>query len=159
QLYEPRIPLFRTLIRLHMPAPKALQTVAEYLLNLDIRHAFEAADLDLGRLNALLEDSRKEHLAPDATVLQSPITQRLVRLATHWQAKPHDPARLQTLADAMRLVRTLPFGIDLWQVQNVFYGLGHTVYPTLRQSADQGDAQALLWVHHFRALGELLAVG
>src|SRR5262249_40582885 len=34
QIYEPRIALLRMLARLHMPVPKALQTAAEYLLNL-----------------------------------------------------------------------------------------------------------------------------
>jgi alpha-amylase/alpha-mannosidase (GH57 family) len=158
QIYEPRTPLFRTLTRLHMPAPRALQIAAEYLLNLDIRRAFDAADLDLGRLSALLEDSRKAHLTLDAMTLQSPITQRLVRAAAHWQAYPSDLVLLQTLVETMRLVRTLPFGVDLWQVQNVFYGLCHTAYPALRQSADQGDAPARVWVHHFRALGNLLSV-
>lgn len=158
QLYEPRIPLLRTLARLHMPAPRALQTAAEYLLNLEVQRTFEAADLDLVRLSTLLEDSRKTPRTLDATTLQSPIRQGLIRLATRLAANPGDVAFLQALADAMRLVRTLPFEVDLWQVQNVFYGLCHTAYPTLRHSADQGDAQARLWVHHFRALGDLLSV-
>ena len=65
---------------------------------------------------------------------------------------------IQTLAEAMRLVRTLPFGVDLWQVQNVFYMLCHTAYPAFRYSAEQGEPQARTWVHHFRALGDLLSV-
>jgi hypothetical protein len=60
--------------------------------------------------------------------------------------------------EAMRLVRTLPFSVDLWKMQNVFYALCHTAYPTFRHSAAQGDAQARLWVHHFRALGDVLSV-
>lgn len=158
QLYEPRMPLLRTLARLHMPAPRALQTAAEYLLNLDVQRAFEEEDLDLVRLRALLADSRTVHLTLDAMTLPAPISQRLVRLATRFAATPSELARLQALEDAMRLVQTLPFVVDLWQVQNVFYRLCHTVYPALRRSADQGDASARLWVHHFRTLGELLSV-
>jgi hypothetical protein len=158
QIYEPRMPLLRALTRLHMPMPRALQTAAEYLLNLDIQRAFEAEELDLGRLSALLEDSRTAHLTLDAMALQPPIRQGLTRLATRLAATPSNLALLQTLADAVALVRTLPFDVDLWKVQNVFYLLCHTVYPTFRHSADQGDAPARLWVHHFRALGDLLSV-
>jgi hypothetical protein len=158
QLYEPRIPLLRTLTHLHMPVPSVLQTAAEYLLNLDIRRAFEEADLDLGRLSALLADDRQAHLTLDAMTLQSPISQGLIRLATRFAATPSEITCLQTLADAMRLVRTLPFGVDLWKVQNIFYRLCHTTYPTFRRSADRGDEQARLWVHYFRALGDLLSV-
>jgi len=158
QLYEPRMPLLRTLARLYMPAPRALQTAAEYLLNLDVRRTFEAADLDLVRLNALLEDSRTAHLTLDATTLQSPISQGLTRLATRFAATPSALVLLQTLTDAMRLVRTLPFGVDLWQGQNVFYSLCHTAYPTFQRRAEQGDAPARAWVHSFRALADLLSV-
>lgn len=158
QIYEPRIPLLRTLARLHMSVPKALQTAAEYLLNLDIQRAFEADDLDLVRLHILLEESRKAPVTLDAMTLQPPIRQGLIRLAMRLAANPGDGALLQAGADIMRLVRTLPFEVDLWKVQNVFYGLCHTAYPTFRHSADQGDAPARLWVHHFRALGDLLSV-
>ena len=109
QLYEPRIPLLRTLTHLHMPAPKALQTAAEYLLNLDVRRAFEEDDLDLTRLSTLLEDAGKAHLTLDAMTLQPAISQGLVRLMARLVAHPSDLALLHTLADTMRLVRTLPF--------------------------------------------------
>jgi len=158
QIYEPRIPLLRTLTRLHMPAPAALQTAAEYLLNLEVRRAFEAEAFDLRRLSTLLEDSRKAHLTLDGTTLQPAISQGLVRLAARLAANPSDLVLLQTLVETMRLVGTLPFRVDLWQVQNLFYTLGHITYTTFRRSAEQGDAQARTWVHHFRALGELLLV-
>jgi hypothetical protein len=141
-----------------MSVPRALQTAAEYLLNLDIQRAFEADDVDLVGLHTLLEESRTAPFTLDAMTLQPLIRQGLIRLAMRLAASPGDSALLQVLADVMRLVRTLPFEVDLWQVQNVFYGLCHTAYPTLRRSADQGDAPARLWVHQFRALGDLLSV-
>jgi hypothetical protein len=158
QLYEPRIPLLRTLTRLHMPVPKALQTAAEYVVNLDVQRAFEEEDLDLMRCSTLLEDSRTAHLTLAAATLHPPISQALVRLVTRLAAAPSDLALLQTLTDTMRLVSTLPFSVELWKVQNVFYTLCHTAYPAFQQRAAQGDPQARLWVHHFRALGDLLAV-
>jgi alpha-amylase/alpha-mannosidase (GH57 family) len=158
QLYEPRIPLLPTLARLHMPVPKALQTAAEYVVSLDVQRAFEEEELDLMRCSTLLEDSRTAHLTLDAATLQPPISQALRRLVTRLAAAPSDLALLQTLTDTMRLVSTLPFSVELWKVQNVFYMLCHTAYPAFRQSAAQGDPQARLWIHHFRALGDLLAV-
>ena len=156
--YESHMPLLRTLTRLHMPVPKALQTAAEYLLNLDVQRAFEEEDLDLGRLSALLEDGRKAQLTLDAMALQSPINRGLTRLATRFAATPSEITCLQILTDTMQLVRTLPFEVDLWEVQNVFYRLGNTAYPTFRHSAEQGDEHARLWVHYFRVLGDLLSV-
>ena len=93
-----------------------------------------------------------------AATLQPPISQALVCLVTRLAAAPSDLALLQTLTDTMRLVSTLPFSVELWKVQNVFYTLCHTAYPAFQQRTAQGDPQARLWVHHFRALGDLLAV-
>src|SRR5206468_2100591 len=113
-------------------------------------------ELDLMRCSTLLEDSRTAHLTLDAATLQPPISQALVRLVTRLAAAPSDLALLQTLTDTMRQVSTLPFSVELWKVQNVFYTLCHTAYPAFRQSAAQGDPQARLWIHHLRALGDLL---
>jgi hypothetical protein len=158
QLYEPRIPLLHTLTHLHMPVPKALRTAAEYVVSLDMQHAFEEEELDLIRCSTLLEDSRAAHLPLDAATLQSPISQALLRLVIRLAAAPSDLTLLQTLTETMRLVSSLPFRVELWKVQDVFYTLCHTAYPAFRQRATQGDPQARLWIHHFHALGDLLAV-
>jgi hypothetical protein len=158
QLYEPCLPLLRTLTHLQMPVPKALQTAAEYVVSLDVQRTFEEEELDLLRCSTLLEDSRAAHLTLDAATLQPPISQALVRLVTRLEAAPGDLTLLQTLAGTMQLVSTLPFSVELWKVQNVFYTLCHTAYPAFRHRATRGESQARLWVHHFRALGNLLAV-
>lgn len=158
QLYEPRIPLLHTLTRLHMPVPKALRTAAEYVVSLDVQRAFAEEDLDLMRCRTLLEDSRAAHLPLDAATLQPPISQALLRLVTRLASAPSDLTLLQTLTEIMQLVSTLPFSVELWKVQNVFYTLCQTAYPAFRQKAAQDDPQARLWVHHCHALGDLLAV-
>jgi hypothetical protein len=158
QLYEPYLPLLRTLMSVRLPAPKALQGAAEYLLNLDIHRAFAEDMLDLTHLHTLLAEAGKAHCTLDAMTLQPAISQGLARLITRLVADPDDLPVLQVLAETMRLVRTLPFGVDLWKVQNMFYTLCHTAYATFRHRAEQGDPQARTWVHHCRALADLLSV-
>lgn len=44
----------------------------------------------------------------------------------------------------------------LWSVQNKCYEILQTVYPEMARRAQQGSAEAELWVHVFHSLGEKL---
>ena len=58
----------------------------------------------------------------------------------------------------MELARGLPFNVDLWQVQNVYWTMLHTVFPEVRQRALQGSDTARQWVEPFVGLGDKLGV-
>ena len=65
---------------------------------------------------------------------------------------------LKPVQAAAALVRTLPFEVDLWRAQNVYYELLRGVYPEFLDKADQGDEEAHAWVERFVPLGEALRV-
>jgi hypothetical protein len=67
---------------------------------------------------------------------------------------PTDLGLLKRLTDLIELVRTLPFDVNLWKVQNVYYQLLQTVYPVLR-AGNEDEARA--WTAQFEQLGELLS--
>jgi hypothetical protein len=52
-------------------------------------------------------------------------------------------------------VRTLPFEVDLWKLQNTFYQLLQNIYPEM---ANGEDEQSRRWARDFAALGEALGV-
>jgi hypothetical protein len=52
----------------------------------------------------------------------------------------------------------MPFEVDLWRVQNLYYELLHGVFPFFRDKAGLGDAGAQEWVSQFTALGQQLWV-
>jgi hypothetical protein len=52
----------------------------------------------------------------------------------------------------------VPFEVNLWSPQNLYYQLTQTVYPEVRDRAERGEETAQAWVQHFRALGESLRV-
>lgn len=158
QLYEPHRPLLHTLAGVRLPAPRALQAAADYLLSLAVQRAFTEETPDPTRLSDLLAEAEQLHITLDATLLQSPIAQTLARLMTGLVAQPDDLTGLARLVALLRLVRTLPFSIDLWQAQNLFSTVRSTIYAAFRHRAEQGEAEARTWLHHFRALGDLLSV-
>jgi len=65
---------------------------------------------------------------------------------------------LLEMAAALDLTRSLPFEVDLWRAQNVYYGMAQTAYPQLRDDAEAGDEAAAAWVRQFVALADGLSV-
>jgi hypothetical protein len=52
--------------------------------------------------------------------------------------------------------RVLPFSVDFWSAQNIFFEMMQTVLPEKRLRADQGEETARAWLACFASLGEKL---
>ena len=63
QLYEYHVPLLRFLKESGIPAPKALYTAAEFVLNTSLRRIFEEEELDVEGAENLLEEARLEAIS------------------------------------------------------------------------------------------------
>jgi hypothetical protein len=157
QIYEHQAPMMRFLTNLHIPLPKAFYAAAEFVLNGYLRHALEQEEIDTERVKALLETARFEGVTPDAATLEFAYRHSLERMAERLVTDPIEAAVMQ-LDSAASLLACLPFGVDLWQIQNAYYRLLETHYPRMRELKEGGDAQASAWVDRFEALGQKLAV-
>ena len=71
---------------------------------------------------------------------------------------PEDSEILTTLCDMVSLALHMPFDVDLWKVQNIYWGMLHTSYPEYKQSAGRNDTQASKWIDDFTSLGKLLKI-
>ena len=56
------------------------------------------------------------------------------------------------------LASSLPFEVDLWKVQNIFYALKENVYPGVRARATDGYPAEQEWADAFNALARSLRV-
>ena len=79
-------------------------------------------------------------------------------MAERFRDQPTELPLLQALHDGLALAADLPFEVNLWKVQNIFYEQLHTIYPQWRQQASQGQVEAQTWIDHFIALGEKLMI-
>ncbi len=158
QLYEQNVPLMRFLSDLGTPPLKAFRTAAEFAINSHLRRALEEEDLDLERIRILLEEARVVQIALDAETLGYTLQRNIEQKMEQFFGNPADMTFLQRLESVVNLARSLPFEVNLWQTQNVYYGMLQTFYPHFLKKAEQGNASARLWVDHFRNLGDKLLV-
>jgi len=155
QLYEQHAPLMRFLGELRTPPPQVLQMTAEFVLNGSLRRAFEDENLDLERIGSLLDAAQRERATLDGAGLSYALRHSLERMIRRLQAGPSDLELLERLEAVVDLARSLPFEVDLWEVQNRYYQMLQQVRPRF-QARD--DDEAGNWLARFDRLGEKLRI-
>ena len=155
QLYERHDPLIRFLGELGTKPPKVLQMTAEFVLNGSLRRAFEQEDLDLPRIRTLLDAAQRDHAQLDGAELSYALNRTVQLTMERLQADPADVQRLERLEAVVDMVRSLPFEVNLWTVQNRYYQMLQEVRPGLQ---DRGDEEARAWLARFESLGEKLGI-
>ena len=156
QIYEPRAPLMRFITDLGIPLPKGFSTAADFVLNNQLRAALEAPAVDEKRVLSLLGSARLEGVVFASATLEFAYRQSLERLAEAFSADPSLTA-LEALYGAARVLQHLPFGVDLWKVQNLFYQQLRQ-YREQAKAAHEDDDTARRWIACFHDLGALLRV-
>jgi (1->4)-alpha-D-glucan 1-alpha-D-glucosylmutase len=156
RLYEDYLPTLRFLADLGVPLPRAFRTTAEFVLNTDLRWAFEDDEPNPEHIRKLFDEANLWHVTIDTPGLAYRFRATLGRMAARFREHPDDPALLQTLRGAVDLAHTLPFEVDLWQPQNTCFEVFHTTLPELEERAAEGDEAAGTWVTQFLALAETL---
>jgi alpha-amylase/alpha-mannosidase (GH57 family) len=155
QIYEHHAPLMRFLSDLGTPPPKVLQITAEFVLNSSLRRAFEDERLDLGRIAALLDAVAREKITLDTVSLSYVLKKRLEAISNELLEDPQNLDRVTQFEAAVRLTRTLPFEVDLWRAQNVYYKLLSRVAQDVQAKSDAFSQE---WLQHFLGLGPLLGL-
>ncbi|MGD2126736.1 MAG: DUF3536 domain-containing protein [Desulfobacteraceae bacterium] len=157
-LYEEHIPMIRFLTESGNPLPKALHFAAEFVLNADLYRAFKEEEVNAAPVQALLDAAKMAGVTVKADDLEFAFRKNLEFMAERFSASPSNTALLLKLENALQLLDSLPFQVNLWTVQNFFYDILHTIYPDQRRRAEDGDKSAQKWVQHYVPLCERLSL-
>ena len=157
QIYEHHAALMFFLVDSGIPLPKIFHTVVELALNMAMRRIFENDELDRNRVTALLNEARGLKINFDQANLGYTLKETIEHLAERFRLHPEEFSLLQKFEDFVDLGRLLPFEVDFWKPQNVYFELLQTVFPGFQVRAANGDEKAKAWVDHFMAAGEKLS--
>ena len=158
QLYEYHAPMMRFLKDVGMPAPRVLYSAAEVTLNNSLRRAFGDEAFDTELIKNLLEEANLEGISLETDSLEYALRRTLERIAEQFSDKPTELPSLEKLRKALDLLPLLPFQVNLWKIQNIYYNLLTTIFPEYRERTKQADGEAKRWVDHFTHLGKDLNI-
>ncbi|RJP79717.1 MAG: DUF3536 domain-containing protein [Candidatus Zixiibacteriota bacterium] len=142
-----------------IPIPQALRTPMEFSLNREIyRMLMEGAEIDIPRLEKLVEEFHTWEAAPNRTALNHAseiwINVTMRRLVEN----PRDMEILAVMREVIKLLKAIPVELNLWRAQNMYFDLARQVRMEIAEKADQGGGEERRWVESFDELGEHLNV-
>jgi len=149
RLYEHHGATMRFLADLGVPPPRALSVAAEVVLNSYLRRALAAESVDEGEVGSLIRDAAMERISLDAPTLAFTARRSLEDLAQRFFDAPDNLEALVRLRKKVRLTNSMPFEVELWKVQNLYF---HAMKRLLRESRPRE------WLDEFLALGDDLSL-
>jgi hypothetical protein len=157
-IYRDHLSLLHFLHENALPVPAPLSAAAEQLLNEEILHYLGSDEPFSGRIREKVESAKTFDLKLDRVLLTHAASRRSRLLLRALAVAPHDQQRLaQAIKDLDELL-TLPWPIDLWQAQNIYFDIRQQVVPAKRAEVKQNIAAAEKWLKQFEKLGTILGI-
>ena len=158
QLFEQHAPMMRFLVSMDVPLPRAFRVAADFFLNSFLRKALATRPLDAARVTRLAAEARALKIDLDTRDLGSLLTKTLEGLMEGLPSSTGDQALLNEAVEAVGLARSLPFEVDLWKVQNLYWAMLQSEMPAFSKRAKRADQAAKAWLAQFAILGERLSI-
>jgi len=120
-IYEDHASLLHYLAQAGLPKPSALALAAGFAVNAGLRRALESDPIDISLIRSFLSMSKTDEVALDTPTLTYIADLRMKRAMLELQMSS---GNLDILDRALSLARTLaelPFELNLWQAQNLWY--------------------------------------
>ena len=155
EIYQRHGPLLRFLKEMDQPLPAVLRFTAEFVMNSDLKHAFEADPPDSVRIAMLMELVKVEGVKLEEAGLRFAAGKSLSRLMQRFQNEPLNVQLLELVDVLVTLLQMFPWQINYWQPQNIFYSILQEVFPVVRKGTDEASRN---WSKRFAGLGEKLRV-
>jgi hypothetical protein len=137
------------------PVPDVLRVTAQFVLNSDLEKTFRSDPVDSVRISMLLELVKREGVEIEEGAVGYAAGNALTRLMKRLQESPQETELLQHANVLVSILEMLPFKVNTWEAQNIYYSLLQTAYPVVSR---QPDAAGQTWLENFAALGEKLQV-
>jgi alpha-amylase/alpha-mannosidase (GH57 family) len=153
---ERHLPLMNFLRDLDIPAPGPLQAAAQFLLHADACRALSADQPDLDHVRPLLDQARTQQLNIFDAELAYVVKTTLERMMEKLVPNPGDVELLRYIAALAALACGTPLDLNLWKVQNAYWGMLQSDFSKLKPKTGQADPGAIEWTKAFLALGEQL---
>lgn len=154
-IYKNQASLLHFLSQTGLPRPEALTLSANFAINAGLRHALESEPIDALQMRAWLELARADEVPLETSRLSYLADEKMKRAMVDLQAEVVEQIEgMGTLENALlvaRMLNELPFDLNLWQAQNLWYDVWRR-----KPKPALPDPQA--WLKGFHELGEMLRI-
>ncbi len=154
-IYDDHASLLHYLAQAGLPKPPALTLAAGFAINAGLRRALEGDTIDIAMLRSFLQLAKADQVPLETANLSYIADQRMKRAMVELQL---GAGSLEVLDRALQLARTLnemPFDLNLWQAQNIWYEILRSSSYALTALDDENRPR---WDKDFAELGGCLSI-
>jgi alpha-amylase/alpha-mannosidase (GH57 family) len=154
-IYDDHASLMHFLSQAGLPKPPALTLAAGFAVNAGLRRALEADPIDQTLVRSFLAMAKSDQVALDTATLSYIADLRMKRAMIDLQMSS---GSLDILDHALSLARTLtelPFELNLWQAQNIWYEILRAGQQALTAHEPEDHER---WTRSFHDLGCCLSI-
>ena len=154
-IYQDHASLLHYLAQAGLPKPPALTLAAGFAINAGLRRALETEPIDQAQLRSFLALAAADQVPLETATLSYIADLRMKRAMVELQMSS---GSLEILDRALVLARTLvelPFELNLWQAQNIWYDILRTSSYSLTALASEDRPR---WEKDFSELGCCLSI-
>jgi uncharacterized protein DUF3536 len=119
--YREYSPLARFLTVMNIPLPDRFRVAIEFALHQDLQAALSQPDLEIAKVQPLLDQIRLSGAAVDEVNLEFAFRAVFEDIARRWRTSPGGPQSVKSMLRALDVLDALPFRVNLWTVQNLAY--------------------------------------
>jgi hypothetical protein len=154
-IYEDHASLLHFLSQARLPKPPALTLAAGFAINAGLRRALETDPIDIAQLRSFLILAKSDQVPLETANLSYIADQRMKRSMVELQMSAGSLEMLDRALTLARNLAELPFDLNLWQAQNIWYEiLGTANYALTSLSEDERPR----WDKTFSDLGTCLSI-
>jgi hypothetical protein len=161
-LYRSFYSQYGTLIRfvadLGIPLSPEFQMAVDFTLHEELIAALSCDQADHQKIRLLFEQFKHAGIQVHRVALEFAFRQTLERAAQRFRLDPGNLEQLQALERTVDICALLPFEINLWAVQNIYFEVTKAAAARFADRAKAGDSQAQLWLATAASVGERLYV-
>jgi hypothetical protein len=154
-IYEDHASLLHYLSQAGLPKPPALTMAAEFAVSAGLRKALDGVPIDQALLRSFLALAKADQIPLETSTLSYIADQRMKHAMVELQISA---GSLEMLGRALTLARTLvelPFELNLWQAQNIWYEIMRVSSYGLTTLATDDFSR---WEKDFCELGRCLSI-
>ncbi len=155
QMYEGNRILMGFLKEMGMPCKKAFCTVAEFILNTDMKKVFMEEVLDVSRIQHLIDEMTLWDLPLDTVEIEFIARRQLESIMQNLSMNPSDIGLLLEIQKRLELYKLLPIEVNYWQAQNTYYKIAKTTYREILTKAES-EVDIRKCLAPFKYIGEML---
>ena len=158
KIYEDNNPVMNFLSSINIPIPKSIFLAVEYIVNVDMKRAFEREEVDTEKLKKLILESNRWGIHLDRAAIEYNVSLWVTSLMEKVNQERMDPSLFVRITNVLELLESLSLNLNLWKAQNMYFSLREQLTAEMDEKVKRGDESAKEWFDAFNNLGRKLRI-